>query len=271
MSARCLALLFLLSSHALNVRAEVMLGFRTVNSPPLYPTDPISNFYTLANTSAINGPLSLTVGEMKYIAVTLRATPTNVGPEQAFWNSSSSGSPNLLTNFGMNLTYNPAVVDNPYVPYVMGQATLTENYSNLRIQSANSGFVVAYPNQPYPPGYRQIVGLTLGGLPLDGSYSLPETPIAVLKLVGVGSGDMNLNLSHLTLGPNGNFANFWGVTDGLTSHLLDNEVFLGTNNTYSLQIHVTSVPEPTSLCLITVAFTIVGWRVRRLSTTHILA
>ena len=62
MFARLLTLLLLMLWAAPAVRAEVLLGFRTINSPPPPPTNSIPNTYTLADTSPIAGALTLAVG-----------------------------------------------------------------------------------------------------------------------------------------------------------------------------------------------------------------
>lgn len=244
----------------LPARADILLGFRTLNSPPALPTTPISSGLSMANTTATSG-LTMNPGDVRYVAVTVRVTPTNAGPVQNFWNSVSgtTGDLNQLAVFGMSLTFNPAVADNPYIPLPTSGATLNENNANMRIQTAGQAYSNALPGDPFSAGWRNIVGTSLGGLQLDGANNLAEIPIAAFKIVATAPGTTNFTLSRMTLGgppPGGTQQQVWTITDGATTQSMDAEVFAGGN----FSLPVTVVPEPSSMALAGLAFAGMGYR-----------
>jgi hypothetical protein len=253
---------------AMPARADLLLSFRTPNSPPTFPNS-IPAAYSEANTTAIPLPntvgLVMLPGETRYVNVALLSNATNPGPGQTFWNNQAT-MPQLAT-FGINMTFNGATADNPYIP-LGTPPTLAENNANLRIQA---GYGNALPGDPYPANFRQFVGLATGGLGLDGSFGLLDAASNPVNLVVVGTfrivagapGSTDFVLSRLTTGgPGGPAQNNWQVTDNVTSMFLDTEVFSAAHPNFSL--HVTVVPEPTSMCLAGVAFAGLGWRFRKL-------
>jgi len=246
-------------------RADVFLSFGTIsgggpNGPPAAPTNSIPAIYSQADVTPATG-LTINVGDVRYVAVSLTTNANTPGAVQNFW-ASSPGDIQLAT-FGMNMTFDPTIADNPFIP----SPSLTENRSNLRIQSAGQGYSDSYPNQPYVPGYRQAVGLSTAGLGENTNFTLiggPTIPLGVFKVVGVASGTTNFTFGRLTAGPGGAVQNVWQITDGVQNQFLDPEVFSALHQTFSFP--VTVLPEPSSMALCGLALVGFGWRKLRRKT-----
>jgi hypothetical protein len=250
---------------AMPARADLLLTFRTVNQNPATPTTNIRNDYlpfptplapaNRATNAILPTGLVMNVGDIRYVVVDFTANSTNMGPNQAQWTGNYG-----MTQYGMNMTFNGSTADNPYTPYGT-PPTQTENLPNL---SQQAPFGPAYPNQPYGPNYRQVLGLTTAPLAGNGDGTLDEACFFAFKITAVAPGTTNYVFSQYTAGPGGAPTPVIVLSKNVagTDLNLDQELFSPAHPTFTLP--VTVVPEPTSMCLAGMAFAGLGYRLRKL-------
>lgn len=260
-------------------RADMFFQYRILDNPPTSGSaaipadlqnfnalgDPGGNFDPSQYTSAQTSPLIVGVGQTKYLLVTFRKTNTApIGTEEAFW--AANNTTYRLKSFGMNMTFDPSFINNPYIP-LGTPPNLNENLSNIATQTP---YGVIYPNQPYPANYRQVAAATgAGGLAPNGSGTIGGTagaPFFAFKIVGVAPTPDQINgtpitFSQYTTGPGGTSTPLWEISNDVAgqSHYLDSEVFGGAHPTFSFNV-VVPTPEPSSMCLAGIAFAGLGWR-----------
>jgi len=256
----------------LPARADLSLVFKTANVTPA-ANSPLRNDYQnfpstgtgnrVSDIPTVGGVPTLTMaaGSTKIVVVYMALdSATNVGANEAFW-AANTGTFSLKS-FGMNVGFNPSLVDNPnFVPNP--PVTLDENLPNLAGQGV---FSLSYPNQPYPANYRQILGITTGGANYS-AYDLNDSGPGALFAMRVVAGSTptagtTITFSRYTAGAGGAPVDNFELSNNVAgqSRYLDNEVFGGPHPTFGLNVVVTGVPEPSSMVLAGVAFAGFGWR-----------
>jgi hypothetical protein len=266
-------------------RADVILTYHLstfvpANPGTIPPASPIPAHDPLGPAIVGNNaanPLVLTPNETKFLQICIQANatvPIVGGPmgqdHQANWTTASSG--NTMTSFAFGMNYPWQLVTQPFT--LPSPPALYQNNSNARAQSGPQpdgsptgyAFSAGYPYiNPFSMGLIEMdgvdsnVGLGTTATSAGGVNLLPDTNIAVMKLVAgttLGSGVITLfDLNPLV-------ADF-ALVDGTN---LDSLIFtpahgLNGNASQAFPLFISvAAPEPSSICLASLAAAGFAWR-----------